>query len=234
MVNDYTIINGELYHYGRKGMKWGQHIFGKDPKSNLPSYVKDYGNTQLGYGGTARLRWDNKTINKALEKNVKNSANNIDTKSSAYTKGADKAKNAGSTKVKDVKDKTKEAETNKTNVEAPKNNTPKQVNKLKTSTDLATQTKNTFDGATKISDVIIANKKYKRDRTELDALDNQQLRQRVERLELEQRYKNATREERSKGERAVTTALTVGSSLAGLAATGLTIATLIQQLRGKK
>ena len=23
----------ELYHYGRKGMKWGQHIFGKDSKN---------------------------------------------------------------------------------------------------------------------------------------------------------------------------------------------------------
>ena len=26
---DYIIINGELYHHGVKGMKWGQHIFGK-------------------------------------------------------------------------------------------------------------------------------------------------------------------------------------------------------------
>lgn len=29
MSKEYTIIDGELYHYGRKGMKWGQHIFGK-------------------------------------------------------------------------------------------------------------------------------------------------------------------------------------------------------------
>lgn len=26
---DYIIYDGELYHYGRKGMKWGQHIFAK-------------------------------------------------------------------------------------------------------------------------------------------------------------------------------------------------------------
>lgn len=29
MSDYYVIHNGELYHYGRKGMKWGQHIFGK-------------------------------------------------------------------------------------------------------------------------------------------------------------------------------------------------------------
>lgn len=28
-MDDYIIYDGELYHYGRKGMKWGQHIFGK-------------------------------------------------------------------------------------------------------------------------------------------------------------------------------------------------------------
>ena len=29
MENKYVISGGELYHYGRKGMRWGMNIFGK-------------------------------------------------------------------------------------------------------------------------------------------------------------------------------------------------------------
>lgn len=30
--------NNELYHYGRKGMKWGQHIFGEKEKRSRSSF----------------------------------------------------------------------------------------------------------------------------------------------------------------------------------------------------
>ena len=35
--NNYT---DELYHYGRKGMRWGQHIFGKEPTGSAGSRKK--------------------------------------------------------------------------------------------------------------------------------------------------------------------------------------------------
>ena len=34
----------ELYHYGVKGMKWGQHIFGEDPRPKSPAYKKAMAN----------------------------------------------------------------------------------------------------------------------------------------------------------------------------------------------
>lgn len=36
--NTYYVYSDELYHYGRKGMKWGQHIFGK-PRSGVKGKV---------------------------------------------------------------------------------------------------------------------------------------------------------------------------------------------------
>ena len=40
--------NNYLQHYGRKGMKWGQHIFG-DEKENSPRYQKYLRSVKRGY-----------------------------------------------------------------------------------------------------------------------------------------------------------------------------------------
>lgn len=51
-MSDYIYYNGELYHcdnelyhYGVKGMKWGQHIFGKDDVGGQRRFKTVYGST---------------------------------------------------------------------------------------------------------------------------------------------------------------------------------------------
>lgn len=38
MNEPYMMNEDELYHYGRKGMKWGQHIFGKVARTTAKAY----------------------------------------------------------------------------------------------------------------------------------------------------------------------------------------------------
>lgn len=54
------MYNDELYHYGRKGMKWGQHIYGK----------ASTGGRRKGVSGTGKSR---KELNREL-KRMKSSA----------------------------------------------------------------------------------------------------------------------------------------------------------------
>lgn len=50
-MSEYIIMGGELYHYGVKGMKWGQHKYYNDNGSlnSLGKARKDYKDAKKGY-----------------------------------------------------------------------------------------------------------------------------------------------------------------------------------------
>ena len=69
-MNEYVIVNGELYHHGVKGMKWGQNIFGKKnsgsgrKKKQKLSYEQQVRNRMKEYhkANPQRSKKDNYTI----------------------------------------------------------------------------------------------------------------------------------------------------------------------------
>lgn len=65
-------MENELYHYGRKGMKWGQHIFGEERsyQRKLKTRLKDYDSQHKD-----RSKKDNYTI--ALNKEARKLQNNM-------------------------------------------------------------------------------------------------------------------------------------------------------------
>lgn len=76
-------------------------------------------------------------------------------------------------------------------------------------------------------------KKTKRiNAVDVESLSNDELRKRVERLNLERNYKEAVGNDSSKGERAVSTFLDVSGSALVTAGSALAIAVAIKQLRG--
>jgi membrane protein involved in colicin uptake len=77
MGNVYVIVDGELYHHGIKGMKWGRRRFQNKDGSLTPAGVKRYGD-----GGSTLDRWKANREAKRAEK----------AKSKAETDAAKKAK----------------------------------------------------------------------------------------------------------------------------------------------
>lgn len=49
MENNYIIVNGELYHHGVKGMKWGVRRYQNPDGSLTPAGIKRYGPERLDY-----------------------------------------------------------------------------------------------------------------------------------------------------------------------------------------
>ena len=84
---DYIIINGELYHHGVKGMKWGVRKVDKlrNKAKQYDKYSKEYakeGSRRTGSDGARQTDREMKWMNQLADQNKK--------KSQAYTAKADK------------------------------------------------------------------------------------------------------------------------------------------------
>lgn len=108
----------------------------------------------------------------------------------------------------------------------------KQINNLNAATQLTKIGTQTVGQAKQVHDSYLSSKKAKSALEEAQQMSDKELRDRVNRLNLERQYSQMSPATVSKGQQAVSAALNAAQIAGGLAVTGLTIATLIKQLKG--
>lgn len=107
----------------------------------------------------------------------------------------------------------------------------KEIKKLNKKSKIADEASTAMTRANKVNTTVAKIKNNKQTRQELDSMDNEQLRKRVERLNLEQQYTTLNQSRMSKGHTYVSNTLEVGASVASVTASALTVAALIKELK---
>lgn len=141
--------------------------------------------------------------------------------------GSDKSKGSGGQPPKDPNNSNK----NNNN----KKNEPDVIGeRLNKASQIAYQTSKGLEAADKVNTAIAKNKNHKLTQQEIDSMDNDELRKRAERIELENRYKNATKDRISKGHERVQKTLAVAIPLATVTQYSLVIAKLVREMKQGK
>lgn len=113
---------------------------------------------------------------------------------------------------------------------------PKKVDvagKLGKASGVAAQTGRTLEDADRVNTAIAKIKNSKKTKAELKEMDDKQLRDRVNRLNMEQQYKNLTADRMSDGQQRVGNVLKVSAAVAATTASALGIARIFTELLKK-
>lgn len=165
----------ELMHYGRKGMKWGQSVFGKN---NTPHPTK-------------------KKVSSMSDTDLNNTVRRLK-KEQEY-----KSLTAG-------------------------------PDKLRGSKEIVDSTRYGFEGASRAAGSIAYNAKpSKKVQQDLSKMSDQELRQRINRMNMEQQYANLNPSRTAVGASKVKTALEVAGGVAIIGSSALSIALAIRDLKKK-
>lgn len=197
--------NDELYHWGRKGMKWGQHIFGKDKGGSGPTKPKD--NFRPGPDPT---------------KSKSNSRSGFG-KSKAVKDMTDDELSARNKRMRLERDYAKLSKETR------------QKSKLETTTDSVRNISEQMERLRGQNNKSLEKRKPVKENLDLTNMTDEQLRKMVNRAQLEKQYNYyfAKSPEVSRGRQFLTDVLDTGGTALAFTGTALSIALAIQQLRGK-
>ena len=207
--------NYELYHYGIKGMRWGVRRY-QNQDGSLTSAGKK--RKKQSYAEEARSMSDQELRSRVNRMNLEKRYMNATLGSrSSVSSTANKAAAAGSSAGKLAK--------NITEMNGTKNR----------GFDITSQGLNaaskTIDAATKASSTIKNNKTTKKAKIRLESLSDNDLKNIVDRMELENQYSSLKKETVSRGKTSVDDVISIAGSVLAVGASATAIALNISKMR---
>lgn len=213
-----VLYNDELYHWGIKGQKWGVRRYQKKDGTYTAAGKKRYSKS---YEAEAKGMSDQELRSKIdrmnLEKRYVNLTTNRNTRASRALDTASKVTNIGANAGKMANDSYKLKDQNNPRADL-------------TSKSLDV-TRKSVNAARKVNDMVETKKATTKAKKKLENMSDKDLRETVNRMDLERQYSQLKRESVSRGRIEVREVLDVASDVLAVGASITTIAVAIHNLK---